>query len=153
MKIPASGGRLAEVLHGLLSAMLRNRPRDMTMTAASVLSTLDRCGPTRLGELAAREAVTQPSMTAIVDHFERLGLAERRHDVSDARVVLVTITPAGRARLSERRRVWADLLESVLVDLTADEMAALEKARPALEHLAYRLGSGPSMPVQAGASR
>ena len=55
-------------------------------------------------DLAVNEEVTQPSMTALVTQLEELGFAERRRDPTDARVVLVAITRAGRQHLRSMRR-------------------------------------------------
>ena len=70
--------------------------RDLSLTTASTLATLDRDGPQRLSDLAVREGVTQPSMTALVTRLERDGLATRGADPSDGRAVVVTLTDAGR---------------------------------------------------------
>ena len=83
---------LGEALYELFVTVVRRRSRDLTLTSASVLTTLERGGPIRLGELAASEAVTQPSMTATVDQLCRLGLATRLPDPGDRRVVLVSLT-------------------------------------------------------------
>ena len=80
--------------------MLRhgNPPNDISLTAASTLRRLEREGPRRLTELAAAEGVTQPAMTQLVTRLEKEGLAARGSDPADGRVVVVSITEAGRAR-------------------------------------------------------
>src|SRR5580692_7523972 len=95
---------IGEVLFALGTLGIRQRPRDLSLTALSSLSTIERSGPRRLTDLAAGEGVTQPSMSAIVSQLARLGLAERRSDPQDGRVVRVAITSAGREHLSALRR-------------------------------------------------
>src|SRR3984957_13084026 len=91
---------IGEVLFALGTLGIRQRPRDLSLTALSSLATLERSGPRRLTDLAVAEGVTQPSMSAIVSQLERLGLVERQSDAQDGRVVRVAITSAGREQLN-----------------------------------------------------
>jgi DNA-binding MarR family transcriptional regulator len=105
------------------------------LTGASTLATLERTGPRRLTDLAGAEEVTQPSMTALVTQLEDLGLAERRRDPGDARVVLVAITPTGREQLRTMRRAGASVLSGLIDMLGEREAGALRAALPALLRL------------------
>lgn len=109
--------------------------RDLSLTTASTLATLDRDGPQRLSELAVREGVTQPSMTALVTRLERDGLATRGADPSDGRAVVVTLTDAGREVLTTRRNRRAVRLAELLDHLEPDERAAVDAAAGALSRL------------------
>lgn len=132
---PRAASTLAKTLFNLVSLVLRQRPRDLSLTAGSTLASLQRNGPGRITQLALTEGVAQPSMTALVAQLERLGLVERRHDPTDGRVVLVAITEGGTGYLDEARRGMSELLTTVLAELPDDEVAALEAAVPALVHL------------------
>src|SRR3984957_9685035 len=94
---------IATALDGLVALALRGGPRDISLTAASTLATLERAGPCRLTDLAAIEGVAQPSMTTLVTGLERAGYAERQPSPDDGRAVLVTLTPAGASYLQARR--------------------------------------------------
>jgi DNA-binding MarR family transcriptional regulator len=109
--------------------------RDLSLTTASTLATLDRDGPQRLSDLAVREGVTQPSMTALVTRLERDGLATRGADPSDGRAVVVTLTDAGRDVLTARRSRRASRLAELLDHLEPDERAAVDAAAGALARL------------------
>jgi len=109
--------------------------RDLSLTTASTLATLDRDGPQRLSDLAVREGVTQPSMTALVTRLERDGLATRGADPSDGRAVVVTLTDAGRDVLTARRTRRASRLAELLDHLEPDERAAVDAAAGALSRL------------------
>jgi DNA-binding MarR family transcriptional regulator len=98
---------LGETLFGLAGVAIRRRDRTLGLTATSTPDTLERAGARRLTDLAVNEEVTQPSMKALVTQLEKLGLAERRRDPADARVVLVAITRAGRQHLRAARRAGA----------------------------------------------
>lgn len=124
------GQSIGEVLFAVGTLGIRQRPRDLSLTALSSLSTIERSGPRRLTDLAVGEGVTQPSMSAIVSQLERLGLVERRSDAQDGRVVRVAITSAGRDHLSTLRRIGAAVFEALIDKLTSAEAGSLRAALP-----------------------
>jgi DNA-binding MarR family transcriptional regulator len=124
--------RVAAAIDGLVAVAVRGGPRDISLTAASTLATLDRAGPCRLTELAEIEGVAQPSMTTLVTGLERSGLAERRPSPDDGRVVLVALTTAGADYLTARRRSRASKLAELIMMLPGGQAAALADAVPAM---------------------
>jgi DNA-binding MarR family transcriptional regulator len=150
MENSRSAAGLGEVLYGLFVATVRRRSRELSFTAASVLTTLEHGGPVRLGELAAREAVTQPSMTATVDQLCRLGMATRLSDPGDRRVVLVSLAPEGARYLDQRRAELAGWVAEAVDQLPADDATALNRALPALRHLIDGIAEAPPKPAPPG---
>jgi DNA-binding MarR family transcriptional regulator len=136
--VTASGASAAigATLYGLATRAVRRLPRDMSMTSAATLATLDRTGPRRITDLAAVEGVTQPAMTALVRVMEESGLVERRGDASDKRVTLVCLTEAGTSYVRTRHQAGVHAFERLIGELTDDEVEALVAALPALNHLA-----------------
>ena len=132
---PALGMTIGEALYGLVTLAVRHGPREISLTAASTLSTLDRTGARRLTDLAVIEGVSQPSMSVLVTGLEQAGLAERRPDPADRRVVLVTLTAAGSGYIRVRRRAGAGAFADLIDKLPLDEAAALAAAVPALNRL------------------
>ena len=124
--------RLVRLYHQLA------RGREMSRTAASVLATLRDTGPRRITELAASEAIAQPSATTLVGRLERDGLVRREPDPDDARAVRVHLTDEGRERLTAMRAQRAAAVEARLAALTPDERKALESALPILDKLIER---------------
>lgn len=114
----------------------------LSLTAAATLASLDRNGPARLTELATQQGVTQPAMTQLVTRLQDTGLAERRPDPADGRVVLVHITDAGQAELLRRRDVRTERLGVLFDRLTADQQVALVAALPALRELTHTKTGG-----------
>jgi DNA-binding MarR family transcriptional regulator len=131
---------IGEALFGLATVAIRRRPRTLSLTAASVLSTLERTGPRRLTDLAASEEVTQPSMTALVTQLADQGLAERRRDAADARVVLVAITAAGSRKLRDMRAEGSVTIADLIDKLDDQDADALHDATPALLRLIQLAG-------------
>src|SRR3954465_13142829 len=119
----------------LSHTLMRGARPELSRTATSVLARLRDSGPQRITELAAHEAVAQPSMTSLVSRLERDGLVERRHDPGDRRAVLVAIPAEGERVLIDRRRARAAALAARLDRLDDDERRALAAAVPALQKL------------------
>lgn len=111
-------------------------PAGLSLTAAATLGTLDRSGPCRLTDLAAREGVTQPAMTQLIARMAGQGLVERVPDPQDGRVVQVRLTGPGRALIAARRAARSERVSGLLAALSQTERAALIAALPALNALA-----------------
>lgn len=92
------------------------------------LSVLRQLGPIRLGELAARSRVSQPTATKLVTHLADRGWAERLADPLDARVASTVITPSGVAALDAWRSELAEALLPMFSGLTDAEIETLEEA-------------------------
>ena len=125
---------IGEALYGLVTLAVRDGPREISLTAASTLSTLDRTGARRLTDLAVIEGVTQPSMSVLVTGLEQ-ALAERRRDPSDKRVVLVAVTEIGSDYIRTRRRAGAGTFADLIDKLPRDQAATLAAAVPAMNRL------------------
>jgi DNA-binding MarR family transcriptional regulator len=126
---------IGRALFALATAAVRSQPRDMSLTSLSTLATLELTGPRRITDLAASEGVTQPSMTALVTALERSGLVQRRSDLSDRRVALVTLTPDGLSYIRRLRQAGVEDFAELISELPVDEADALAEALTALTHL------------------
>lgn len=109
--------------------------KGVSLAQARTLGTLEREGPRPLTELASLEQVSQPAMSYLVGRMEVNGHVRRSSDAGDGRVVIVSITAAGRGVVKGLLQRRAALLADHLADLSASEIAALEAALPALGHL------------------
>lgn len=127
---------------------LANSP-DISLTTASTLRMLEMNGPCRLSEMAVCQGVTQPAMTQLVTRLERDGYAVRGSDASDARVVLVELTEAGREMLRERRLIRASRMSDLLDALPAGDRDRILSAVPALQLLASLGQTDEGNPPQA----
>jgi DNA-binding MarR family transcriptional regulator len=127
----------AEALYEVTRFAIRQlqTPGQISLSAAGTLAALDSSGPCRLTDLAGREGITQPSMTAMVSRLERQGLVERRHDPSDGRIVLVAITGAGKDTLRRRGAGLVAFLSTLMGALDPAEQRALANAAAALHHM------------------
>jgi DNA-binding MarR family transcriptional regulator len=135
----ATDADLASALDRRLAALWRTLgrggPGGLSRTATSVLANLHHAGPQRITDLAAAEAVAQPTMTSLVTRLERAGLVQRGPDPDDARAVRVALTEDGAHRLQSIRADRSALIAERLAALGPDQRAALEAALPALDSL------------------
>jgi DNA-binding MarR family transcriptional regulator len=130
---PASAAQVADRLHSAAIHLLRrlrveDRATGLSGPRASALSVVVFGGPITLGDLAAAEQVKPPTMTRLVSALERLGLVRREGDDSDARLVRIRATPTGIRRLQEGRARRIARLQSVLQDLSDDDLVTMERA-------------------------
>src|SRR5258708_4516819 len=69
---------------------------ELTFAQISALVMVEKHGPIRQGELAAREKVAAPSMTRTVGGLIEAGLVEKIPDPDDGRSRHIVVTPAAR---------------------------------------------------------
>lgn len=129
---------VAEGIEHLLMWMRRQAPAQVSSSTASTLDTLRSDGPLRISDLAAREAISQPGMTTLVNRLEALGQAERIADATDGRATLVRITDVGRKVLADRHAARSAALLTELERLEPADRDALIAALPALDRLIER---------------
>jgi|SRR5438132_11890505 DNA-binding MarR family transcriptional regulator len=102
----------------------------------SVLATLRYGGAQRLGDLARREGVAQPTMTRLVAGLERDRLVIRRADSSDHRGIIVELTADGRAVVRRARARKIDWIRRVLRECLAEDVSAAGRTAGRLDQAA-----------------
>lgn len=127
--------RVADGIEALVMWVRRQAPSEVSSSTATTLDTLQTAGPLRISELAARESISQPGMTTLINRLEAAGQAERIPDATDGRATLVHITPVGRKMLADRHEARAGALRAQLALLELQDRAALIAAAPAIERL------------------
>jgi DNA-binding MarR family transcriptional regulator len=138
---PGRAERVADRLHsaGIHLLRLLRKEDDASGVTAPHLSVLSVLvfggGPRTLGELAAIEQVTPPSMTRLVRNLEAQELVERETDPQDRRVTRVRATKRGRKVLEEARARRLATLAERLQRLDRGEVDALEEAAALIERV------------------
>ncbi len=82
------------------------RPLDLTNGQFSLLMSLNRPAPPKLGSVANLLAMDRTTLTAALKPLERRKLVKVAVDKEDRRGRLLTITPAGRALLNKAFPIW-----------------------------------------------
>lgn len=114
--------------------LLRRTTSSLSRAEAQVLSALQE-GPMRVTELAAHQALAQPTVTQLVGRLGERGLVERGRDPEDGRVVLVSSTPAGRDALESLRREYRALLRDELAGRSDEDVMGLAAATELIQEL------------------
>ncbi len=126
----------ARRLRKLLVELSRRRPlrdpiaaacQDLDLTPAQIhiLLWLGNDGPMTMGELARAVAVTEKTITGVVDRLERDLLVQRERDPADRRVVHVRLAPRGAALYRRMDEGIASKLAKLLGLLEADDRERL----------------------------
>jgi DNA-binding MarR family transcriptional regulator len=102
----------------------------------SVLATLRYEGAHRLGDLARREGVTQPTMTKLVAGLERDRLVARRADSHDHRGIIIELTVDGRALVRRARARKINWLGHALRECSPDDVSATGRTAEHLDQAA-----------------
>ena len=125
------GGLLDQAVD--LTARFLTDRTDLSASALFAINRLCREGPIRLTTLAAKEGISQPSMTQLITRLERQGFVCRIADPEDGRATLVGITEHGQDAVDDRRRSRRERLTELMDTLTPEEQNALQlSARVAL---------------------
>ncbi|MBV8517498.1 MAG: MarR family transcriptional regulator [Acidobacteria bacterium] len=113
--------RTADSLVRGLDALLK--PHGLTTTQYNVLRILRGAGEdgATCTAIASRMITADPDVTRLLDRMEKRGLLVRRRDDRDRRVVLTSITDAGRAMLEE--------LDDALIELHRNQLRGVPKTR------------------------
>lgn len=112
---------------------------EVSYVSLRVLAALEREPGLRVGELATREGIMQPSMSQAIKKLVDDGLVTRNPAPDDARATNLTITEAGRQAVSAYRAGVAEKIGPVFRELSAGEVETLAEAARLLPQLTQRL--------------
>src|SRR5689334_15705166 len=99
-----------------------------SLTQIGILATLERKGPTTLGDLAATERVAPPTITKAVAALVDEGLVAKVADTDDRRVHRASLTDAGHRDLDamrQRRDAWLATRLATLDPADVDRLTAV----------------------------
>lgn len=151
----SAAARPAEAAHGLGADLLGVVARlnrlatqriqmPLPSAQARLLATIEAQGEARIGDLAAVDHCSQPTMTTQVRRLEDAGLVSRTTDPGDARAVRIRITPEGIHTLNAVRVDRAAAIEPQLARLEPTERQILADAVEVLGRLLEDAASAPS---------
>jgi len=126
------------VLLGQLRRKLREQtdPEDFTWSQKTVLTRLEREGPSTVTALARAEGVRPQSMGATIATLEAAGLVLGAPDPSDGRRTLLSLTAACRDWILANRAAREDwLVHAIQTRLLPDEQTELARAVALLKRL------------------
>lgn len=118
-----------------LARALRDADGPLSPTVASVFASVFRHGPLTIGDLAARERLSAPTISRAVAELEVQGFVARTEDGDDRRRCFVSVTPAGTRKVDAGRAARDAWVADRIEGLSAADRQRLAAALPVLEHL------------------
>lgn len=127
-------------LHGAVLHLMRRIRREdlhfgLSASRMSALSCVAFGTPRTLGDLAAMEQVSRPTMTRLVAALERDGYVEKRADRRDGRLTWIEATARGRRVIEEGRRRRSTFLAGHLAGLNERDRTALGRVIAIMERI------------------
>ncbi len=131
----AHAARLRFVIGRLDRQLRQQTDTTLSPTMLSIFGSIHLLGPISLGELAAHERLSAPTISKAATELEQQGMIERIRDADDRRVWRVQVTRKGERwslALRAQRNAW---LAQRIGRLDPDDRAALLAAVPVLERI------------------
>ncbi|HWT49061.1 MAG TPA: MarR family winged helix-turn-helix transcriptional regulator [Mycobacterium sp.] len=132
---PGLGADLLAVVARLNRLATQRIQMPLPAAQARLLVTIEAHGEARIGDLAAVDHCSQPTMTTQVRRLEDAGLVTRTGDPDDARAVRIRITPEGKRTLNVVRADRAAAIEPQLALLEPADRQVLTEAVEVLRRL------------------
>jgi DNA-binding MarR family transcriptional regulator len=130
----ASRDLLASLMR--VKAWIRDTHRSLygehSTASLMTLALLDRCGPSRVSDLAEIARLDASVVSRQIAQVEQQGLVERTPDPSDRRAHRVSLTGEGARVLEQGRDQLAGMVADRLGDWSTDEIASFSRR---LQHL------------------
>lgn len=112
---------------------LHRQAQTLTLSQFSAMTTLHRDGPMTAGTLAARERVSPPSMTRVVETLAEMGRITRTPHPTDGRMTIVELTPVGVDTVTSAAAEREQWLHHKLDQLPPDHYSTLVDAARIIE--------------------
>ena len=114
-------------------------PVQLSYVSLRAMAALNREPGLRVGELARREGITQPSMSQAMKKLVDEGFITRHPSPEDARAADLHITDKGRDILAQYRNDSAAKIQPLLDALDDEDVAVLERAAELLQEMTEAL--------------
>jgi DNA-binding MarR family transcriptional regulator len=105
----------------------------LTLPQYTVMAVLEREGELSASDLAREAGLTAQTMNVLVKGLAALGLLRRVGHPDHGRILLASLTPAGRRALERGRGLALAVQDRVLSDLTSAERTTLMRCLKVIE--------------------
>ena len=113
-------------------------PENLTRLHLAVMGEIGQNNLT-MSELAKALMMTKPQLTHLVEALATLGLVERRSDVKDRRVIILSLTEKGRVLGENMKRRVRENIKARLANLTPAELTQMAAAFETLRKIVGKL--------------
>lgn len=118
---------------------------DMNLTAPQgmAIGLLHKEGPLRIGDLSEKMALSNSTVSGILDRLEKLNYIERIKSPEDRRVVHVDLTESFRTIMDSRKEKMDDLMSKMIGHATEEEVETIVNGLKTLDLVINRYGQNP----------
>ncbi|MFZ0996469.1 MAG: MarR family transcriptional regulator [Candidatus Dormiibacterota bacterium] len=110
--------------------------RDLSIAQMHLMMVLREHGPATVGKLAETLGISPPSVSSALDRLEEHGLAVRRRDCEDRRVVHAALSRRGRGAAEEACGFRREKVRHLLEKFDSGELEALLTVLNAVQRVA-----------------
>jgi DNA-binding MarR family transcriptional regulator len=114
--------------HRVLHSHFMSSTLGLTASQVFILRFLATCPQAKASDIAKAAGLSPGAVTQVCDELVRMGYVERSRSTDDRRVVYITITDSGRAKIDEIRKLRIQQADSILRQLgqrDADEFVRI----------------------------
>ena len=137
-----SYGTLNEVLVNLFRDVMEIEQRalessefqDLTNNDMHVIEAIGIQEPKNMSTIARTLSVTVGTLTIAMNSLVKKRYVIRQRGQTDRRVVYISLSEKGKAAYQHHARFHQEMIQSIVEQLTEDELAALTKALTCLDH-------------------
>lgn len=138
---PSDAQQLTEVVtrlrRALRAAVRTDHPwEQLPMAQVELLQVLVDQSPLRIRDIAIQRNLATNTVSNLISQMMTSGMVERATDPTDRRVAAVTLTPAGRAKLTSWVTTNERQIDTALDVLTDEDRVTVRRALPTLGLLA-----------------
>jgi len=135
--------KIAEVGFRLVSRLrdeIRQRqPAGLTLSQFRALAYIAHHAGVSLSQVAEHQGLSMPSMSKVVQDLVVAGYVTREYVPGNRRALMITVTSRGAEIFDHLRREALAGLQTVLVELPAEERLMIEQSILTLEHVLAQL--------------
>ncbi|MGH7239389.1 MAG: MarR family winged helix-turn-helix transcriptional regulator, partial [Candidatus Saccharimonadales bacterium] len=118
------------VMHGRMHVFAGECP--ISLSQMELLFTLKHMQPTSPKQLGNEMKLTPGAISQLLEGLVERGLVERRHDPTDRRAQTISLSSSGKTQLSDIEKRRGKILQSVLQELTTEELEVLLRVQEKL---------------------
>ena len=129
---------LVELFHDIMDieekAIITDSFKDITNNDMHVIEAIGIQEPKNMSTIARTLSVTGGTLTIAMNSLVKKGYVIRQRGQTDRRVVYISLSEKGKAAYQHHARFHQEMIQSIVEQLTEDELAALTKALTCLDH-------------------
>ncbi len=103
--------------HRVMHSHFTSSTLGLTASQVFILRFLATCPQAKASDIAKAAGLSPGAVTQVCDELVRMGYVERSRSTDDRRVVYITITDSGRAKIDEIRKLRIQQADAILRQL------------------------------------